>query len=440
MLPPSTVPACLLQVLAGCRGVFTAPTFVTFALLVTGALSAVGPRTVTGMWTAAGMAARVHWSRAHRFFSHARWDLDALGLALARMVVACFTVGGEALTVAVDDSLFHRYGRKVFGVFWQHDGSAKGRDGIGRGNCFVIAGLVVATAFTDRKVLLPLLFRLHQPKTSVSKPEQAHQLVDLLAAAFSDRAVHVVADNAYRSPTWRQLPANVTFTTRLASNAVLHAPAPPRTGKRGRPALKGNRLGSPADLAAAVTDGIAPEGWTAMAVSRYGHTVTVDVAVIACLWYGSLRATAVQVILVRDIASPTPYDLALVSTDTTATASVIVQRYADRWAIEQAIKDGKDLLGVGDAHNRLPTAVERTVPFMMLTLTILTLWYHHAGEADADVHTRRLHAPWYRHKRHIAVLDMLIAFRRTRITTITAGPSTLQQNQPDALATRSTVA
>lgn len=177
-----------------------------------------------------------------------------------------------------------------------------------------------------------------------------------------------------------------------------------------------------------------------MAVSRYGHTVTVDVAVIACLWYGSLRATAVQVILVREIGSSTPYDIALVSTDTTATATLIVQRYADRWAIEQAIKDGKDLLGVGDAHNRLQTAVQRTVPFMMLTLTILTLWYHHAGEAGHDVYTRRLHAPWYRHKQHIAVLDMLIAFRRIRITTITPGQSTLQQNDLDALTTRSTAA
>ena len=76
------------------------------------------------------------------------------------MVVAAFASPEQALTVAVDDTLFHRYGRTVFGVAWQHDGSAKGRDGIGRGNCFVIAGLVVVVPFTDRKVLLPVLFRL----------------------------------------------------------------------------------------------------------------------------------------------------------------------------------------------------------------------------------------------------------------------------------------
>jgi DDE superfamily endonuclease len=94
MLPSSTVPGGLLQVLAACRGAFTAPTFATFALLVTGALGATGPRTVTGMWSAAGMAARVHWSAAHRFFSHARWDPDTVGLGLARVVVAAFTADG----------------------------------------------------------------------------------------------------------------------------------------------------------------------------------------------------------------------------------------------------------------------------------------------------------------------------------------------------------
>ena len=71
MLPSATVPAGLWEVLGACRAVFTAPTFLTFALLVTGAWGAVEPRTVTGMWTAAGMAGRAHWSRAHRFLSHA---------------------------------------------------------------------------------------------------------------------------------------------------------------------------------------------------------------------------------------------------------------------------------------------------------------------------------------------------------------------------------
>jgi hypothetical protein len=82
---------------------------------------------------------------------------------------------------------------------------------------------------------------------------QARQLVDLLAAAFGGRRVQVVADNAYHGPAWRDLPGTVSFTTRLAPNAARYAPAPPRTGRRGPPALKGARLGTPAGLAATAT-------------------------------------------------------------------------------------------------------------------------------------------------------------------------------------------
>jgi hypothetical protein len=354
-------------------------------------------------------------------------------LALARLVVAASTADGQALTVAVDDTLFHRYGRSVFGAAWQHDGSAKGRDGIGRGNCFVIAGLVVTLPFTDRNVCLPLLLRLHLPGTSASKPAQARELVGLLAAAFPDRRVHVVADAAYKGPAWRDLPASVTFTTRLASNAVLYAPAPPRTGRRGRPALKGARLGTPTELAATAT-------WTPLAVTRYRRRDTTQIAVITCLWYGSLRYIPVQVVLVRDPASAKPYGIALVSTDLSATPAQLIARYADRWSIEQAIKDGKDLLGVGEAHNRLQTAVERTVPFGMLTLTILTCWYHQAGQPELDINTRRTIAPWYRHKRNIAVIDMLAAFRRARITAITAGQIPARLNDHDPLSRPATAA
>jgi hypothetical protein len=82
----------------------------------------------------------LHWSRAHRFFSETKWDLDTLGLHLAHLAVSLFVAAGTAITIAVDDTLFHRYGKLVYGAAWQHDGSAKGRDGIGRGNCFVVAG------------------------------------------------------------------------------------------------------------------------------------------------------------------------------------------------------------------------------------------------------------------------------------------------------------
>ncbi len=252
-----------------------------------------------------------------------------VGLALARAVVARLVPGGGAVTVAVDDTLFHRYGTKVHGARYQHDGSARGRDGIGRGNCFVIAGIVVAVPFLARQDCLPVLFRLHIPKTSASKTEQARALIDLLAAALDGRTVHVVGDAVYRGSAWRGLPARVTFTTRLAAKAVLYGPEPPRTGKRGHPAWKGQRLGTPAEIAATAT-------WRRTRVTRYGTTGTVDLAVITCRWWGSLHRTPVRVVPLRDLDETSPGTLAL-ATDLTTPGEQIVARYASRWSIEAAM-------------------------------------------------------------------------------------------------------
>src|SRR6266508_4109485 len=271
-LMPLTVPPSLLIVVEVLRPCFTAPWFATMSSLVTGALSASGPRTVTGMWQAAGLAGQAHWSRAHRFFSPAVWDPDRVGLALARAVVASLAPDGAAVTVAVDDTLFHRYGRKVHGAKYQHDGSAKGRDGTGRGNCFVTVGTVAAVPFLARQVCLPVLLRLHIPTTSASKTGQARALAGLLAQALPGRTTHVVGDAPYRGPAWRGLPAH----------AVLYRPGPARTGRRGHPAWKGQRLGTAADMAATTT-------WARTRVTRYGVTETVDMAVVTCLGWGSLH-------------------------------------------------------------------------------------------------------------------------------------------------------
>jgi hypothetical protein len=167
---------------------------------------------------------------------------------------------------------------------------------------------------------------------------------------------------------------------------------------RGHPAWKGPRLGTPAQIAATVT-------WITTTAACYGQVRQVLLAEVRCLWWGSLHRTPVRLVLVRDPAGVRP-DLALITTDLASPAEQIVARYADRWSIEQTIKDGKDLLGVGNAQNRLKRAVERTAPFMFLTLTILICWYARTGDAATDLAARRGVARWYRRKQHIAVTDL----------------------------------
>jgi hypothetical protein len=96
----------LAGLLAEFRPCFTAPTFQTFVGLVVGLIAQTRRRTVCGMLTGAGLDQVWHHSRAHRLFTNARWSSDALGLALADLIVTHLLPAGSPLTVAVDDTLF----------------------------------------------------------------------------------------------------------------------------------------------------------------------------------------------------------------------------------------------------------------------------------------------------------------------------------------------
>ncbi|WP_462186726.1 IS701 family transposase, partial [Frankia sp. CcWB2] len=266
--------------LEGFRPCFTAPTFRVFRALVVGMLAATGRRTVRGMLVGAGLSRTLPHDRAHRFFAAARWDPNQLGLALARLVVRLLAAHSAPVLVAVDDTLFTRTGKKVWAAGWFHDGSARDSRQIGFGNNWVIVGIVVTLPMLDRPVCLPVLARLvRKDTTSASRLWLAARAVEQLAAVLPGRRIHVVADAAYAGDELRTLPSSVTWTTRLRKDAALFAPAPPRTGKRGRPRLKGDRLGTLTQLATTET-------FVPVTVVRYGQTVTVHVAAVRCLWYG----------------------------------------------------------------------------------------------------------------------------------------------------------
>ncbi|TDD53539.1 hypothetical protein E1286_07250 [Nonomuraea terrae] len=182
MLPDGTLPS-LAALLAVFRSCFTAPGHRSFAALAVGLIAQTRRRTVCGMLLGAGLERAWHHCRAHRFFSTARWCTDALGLALCDLIVARLLPPGSAITVVVDDTLFKRSGKKVFGVAWHHDGAAKGPKPIGFGNCWVIAGIIVQLPFLSRPLCLPVLARLWRPGRT-GKIAFAREMVEAIAARY----------------------------------------------------------------------------------------------------------------------------------------------------------------------------------------------------------------------------------------------------------------
>jgi hypothetical protein len=415
-----TLPASWRELLETLRPVFCrSATFGLFTLLATGLVARTMRRSVVGMLAGAGMAALVSFHSACRFFSAYVWDTDQLGLAIARLIVDRLLDADTAITVAVDDTLFRRWGKKVHHAFWTHDGAAQGPAQLGRGNRWVIAGIVVRLPFCSHPVCLPVLFRLWAGKGTASPVELAGAMLTSLAETFPHKRIHAVGDAAYHGKPL--LVPGTTITTRLPANAALHAPAPPRTGRRGRPAKKGSRLPRLTELATT-----AP--WCPAAVDRYGRTDTITITERGCLWYGAFGDTPGRVVLAREPDTTGGYDLAVFTTDTTTDSAGIIARYAERWSIEPANATGKQLLGVGQARNRVQRAVERTVPFGFLTQTLVIVWYTLFGYHPDDLTARHAAEPWYDHKAEPAFEDMLTKLRRTlvaaRITGV--GPA-----QPD---------
>jgi hypothetical protein len=461
MLQLQSLPAALAGLLTAFQCCFTAPTFATFVALLTGLIAQPGRRTVCGMLVGAGLNGVWRHQRAHRFFSRTVWSLDAVCLVLLRLVVDTFVPAGQDIEVVVDDSLFKRIGRKVHAARWQHDGSATGphRRQLGRGNGWVVAAVNVRVAFLTRVLSIPVGFALwgeHTPTTRKRKTKAqtksttatgptkqvlACRLVTRIAHAYPHRRVHVVADAWYAGMGGvparaaiaqdRSLPANVTVTSRPRSNAAFYdLPQPKDPHTPGRRAHKGARLGNPAEIAATAT-------FTTVQVTRYGQTAKVKAADITCLWYTVYRQQTIRLILVRDTVSSPPY--AIVTTDRHTTAADIIARYANRWGIEIVFHDAKNITGVGEAHNRTPDAVRRTVPFGFIAQAITIIWYAQHGHTTDVITRRRLAHPWYRHKTQPSYLDMIIELRRallhTPISTSTPHQPKRRNPQPHTTTT-----
>ena len=204
-MPTPTIPPSFAALLATFRSCFTAPSFRSFTALAAGLLGQPGCCTVTGMLAGARLAGIWHHARAHRFFSAARWSPDQLGLAVVEAIVTLLVDPAEPLLVVVDDSLFKRRGRKVYGAAMHYDPCATGRRRTAWGNSWVVVGILVGLPFVPhRRVCLPVLARLWRPHhPEATKHQLARTLLEQVAGRYPDRPIHVICDGAFIGKTMR---------------------------------------------------------------------------------------------------------------------------------------------------------------------------------------------------------------------------------------------
>jgi hypothetical protein len=398
------------------RPALTRPGFANALVVFAGWVRSTGIHAVTEALVVTDVARRRHHERFHRFFSRGTWSPDHLGELLFRRLVA-WVAAEEPILAAVDDTLAAKKGPHVFGIGCHLDAvrSTKSVRVFCFGHVWVVLSVVVRFPFARRAWAVPVLFRLYRTKKDCArrghpyrkKTLLARELVDIFATWTTGRVAHITADSAYCNDTlMRGLPPTIHVIGAIRPDAVLTAlPSERRTGRPGRPRIRGRRLPTPKVLAQ--SDRTA---WQRCRADLYGRVRTVYYKAIDAQWYRGSGSRLVRIVVVRVEEGAIGLRVFL-STVPTLSPKLILETYAHRWAIEVSFRDLKQHLGFADSSARTRAAVERTAPFVGYIYTTLVLWFAD-GAWMSEIAAPPIR-PWYRHKSQFSFADVLRAAQRT---------------------------
>jgi hypothetical protein len=401
----------LAQLVAPFRDCFRAEVFQTFQVLIAGWVVCVGPRTISEVWQATGLAAKRHHDTAYAVFHSAAWEWDDLGLILATLILTHMVPGG-VVWVAVDDTLCHKRGAKVAfgGIFLDAVLSSKKHKTFRFGLNWVVLGIAVPIPLrTDRYYCLPVLWRLYRKKGQPgyqARPQSAAALARKLAEANPERSFWLVGDSAYvNAAVLQDRPPNLQVIGPLHWKAALYQrPAPRQPKQRGASRKKGERLPNPKAM---IEDTATyPAELVTIDFPKEARELRVQV-IRDVLWYRGARTDPVMVVLVRDPLGQWR-DEVLVATDPTVSAPFVILGYCRRWSVELAFFDSKQFLGLHDPRVRSARSVERAHPMAWFVGSLTVLWYCLHGHTGSQVVRDR---PWYIKKITPTFTDMLGALR-----------------------------
>jgi hypothetical protein len=441
-----------MTLLEGFLPVFTAPSFATFRLLMSGWILSVRHRYVTDLIISSDSVGNGHFSDYHRFFSQASWAIDELWKLLAELIIKTFLGNDAVIMLAADDTLCRKRGLTLFGAGMHHDPliSSRAMKLVSWGHDWVILSIVIANCrWAPTKVFaLPICVRLYRNRQGLTKgqkdqkkksrqsrtsqrkqkqkkaktapakvcknkntplsthqtrPELLSEMLALVAAWFPNRRFHIVVDSLYSGKSvLSHLPENVDLTGPVHPRGTLYAPAPKRTEKRPGPARKkGERLSSRDEWAANKTR------WRRITFDQYGLHGTFAVKTRRGLYYTAGKDRLLNFVLTQDTAGKRPTQI-FYTTDLKLSAQETLSKFSYRWATEVMHFDAKQHLGFEDPANRTPKAVQRTAPMALFLYSLTIVWYAKEGRR----HVRFPKRPWYPRKSEPSFGDMLTTLRR----------------------------
>ena len=393
--------ALWLEILNSFRRLFSSPSFQLFCSVVPAWYLCTRRHTITGIYRiAAPLSPRAHDS-FHRFFRCACWSLEQLWATLAIRLIESFCPTG-AIPLLLDDTAFHKTGRKIVGAGWWRDAvrSTSQKTVLCFGLNIVVLALKIVPPWGGQPLALPLTVRLHT-KGGATLLDLAEQMVIQVASWLPQRRFQLCADGFYAPLAGRALP-QTELTSRIRHDAALYELLRrPKKPRRGRPRKKGNRLPTPRQLA------LKARRWSTVMVDVRGKRVQRLLFVREVLWYGVRPDHPVLLVICRDPTGKQKDDF-FFTTDVSRKPEEVVEQYASRWAIEETFKNVKQSLGAEEPQLRSGQGPERVAAFAFWLYSVVWLWFINSESKSTSV----VSVPWYPQKATPSFIDALASLRR----------------------------
>ena len=412
MRPAPNGAATWSAIIASVASAFTRPSFAIFADLAAGWVLTPGRRTITRIICVVDPGHRRSHDAYHRFLRDGVWEMGELWRVLAVAMVARLVAPDAPVVIDLDDTLHHKTGRHVegAGIFRDAVRSTRNRTVHALGLNLVVITLRITPPWGGMPIGLPVAARVRRKTDGPSTVELARAMLLELAGWLPEHHFQLACDGAYATLCGAGI-ERVHVTSRLRRDAAVYALTPPRTGRRGRPRKKGERLPALAVQAAEAT------GWQTVTYDQRGTKIVRQVWSRRLLWYHVAKDRPLLLVIVRDPDGIQPDDY-FITTDIDATPEWVACHYAGRWSIEVTFRDEKQHLGGEDPQCWKRQGPERAACLSLWLHATIWLWYLQVwGPQRSWTPT-----PWYPAKTHASFADALAALRvvlwRQRITPV----------------------
>jgi hypothetical protein len=386
-----TLPDEYFTLIAAFAPIFSKRIWQLAQVLLTGAILALGKRTVTSGLRVMGLSDEKHFQNYHRVLNRAVWSsLAASQILLGLLVVAFVPLG--VIVMGLDDTIERRWGVqiKARGIYRDPVRSSHSHTVKASGLRWLSLMLLAPIPWAQRVWALPFLTALAPSERYYRGKRRAHkkltdwgrQMLLQVRRWLPQRKLVVVADSSFAVIELLgrviRLANPLCMITRFRLDAALYKPAPPRKpGQKGRGRKKGARLPT---LEQVLHD--KKTTWQRVTIRNwYGEARrTIDIVSGTAVWYhGGMAPVPVRWVLIRNPQGKFKPQ-ALLCTDLNVKPVQIIEWFVLRWQLEVTFEEVRAHLGVETQRQWSDWAIARTTPTLLGLFSLVTLLAHRSRQ------------------------------------------------------------